>query len=115
MSICVDLDRFDYKKTKQKIKEFTKEENDLFIDKILNEFGTVIGNDYIVLNNEYCEEGNCFYKLIEFLERYYKLAEGEGYDLLVSLDKGMVEYKEIEFACKNLGISELEEYEECEE
>lgn len=105
MGVSIDLNRYDYEKTKKALLEKTNEKDENVIDKILQEFGTKINNDYIILNNEYYEDGNCFYKILEFIERYYKLEDGDAYDCLIYSDKeAMVDYKEIDRACENIGI-----------
>lgn len=105
MSINIDLNRYDYDKTKKALLEKTKEKDETMIDKILQEFGTKINNDYIILNNEYYEDGNCFYRVMEFIERYYKFEDGDVYECFIRSDnETMIDYKEIDQACENLGI-----------
>lgn len=105
MSVCVDLNRYDYEKTKRALLEKTKEKDETMIDKILQEFGTKIDNDYIILNNEFWEDYNCFYNVMEFIERYYGFEDGDVYECFIrSIKEEMTDYKDIEQACENLGI-----------
>lgn len=104
MGVCIDLERYDYEKTKRNLLKVTKEKDEEMIDKILEEFGTKINNDYIVLNNEYYEEDNCAYNVLNFLESYYGFKDDEIWDCFVKSDKDMVVYKCIDTACENLGI-----------
>lgn len=105
MGINIDLRRYDYKKTKKALLELTKEEDETMIEKILSEFGTKIDNDYIVLCNEYYEDGHCLWNCMSFIEQYYKLEEDTAYDCFIrSENKPMVDYKPIDEACENLGI-----------
>lgn len=103
MGISIDLNRYDYKKTKKALLELTKEKDETMIDKILSEFGTKIDNDYIVLANEYYEDGHCLWNCMSFIEQYYKLKD--VYDCFIYSENGeMVDYKSIDEACENLGI-----------
>lgn len=113
MSVCVDLNRYDYNKTKKALLEKTKEKDETMIDKILQEFGTKIDNDYVLLNNEFWEESNCFYNIMEFIEKYYKFEDGDVYECFIRSDKDeMIDYKDIEQACENLGIDYDDLYDE---
>lgn len=105
MGINIDLRRYDYKKTKKALLNITKEQNETMIDKILAEFGTKIDNDYIVLSNEYYEDGHCLWNCMSFIEKYYKLEDDNVYDCFIRSDNPiMVDYKTIDEACENLGI-----------
>ena len=114
MGINIDLKRYDYKKTKKALLELTKEKDETMIDKILAEFGTKIDNDYIVLANEYYEDGHCLWNCMSFIEQYYKLKDDTAYDCFIYSENGkMVDYKTIDEACENLRIDtdELDDFE----
>lgn len=112
MGVSIDLHRFDYKKTKDALLNITKEKDETIIDKILAEFGTKIDNDYIVLANEYYEDGHCLWNLYNLIEKHYKI--DDVYDCFIhSENKPMVDYKTLDEAYENIGFSleELEDYE----
>lgn len=70
MGISIDLHSYDLKKLIKLLmsKGVTDEEK---LRKILLDFGSVVGNRYILLNNEYYEDANCFYLLSQVIDAIF--------------------------------------------
>ncbi|MGG3045719.1 hypothetical protein ABEO76_21570 [Bacillus anthracis] len=80
-----------------------------FLEKIITTFGEVVGDTFIILNNEKQEEYNSYYNLSRFLDRYYHI-EG-SFDVMLELEKEMVTNVSIYEAEENLDV-ELDDKEE---
>lgn len=69
MGICIDIKKVKLEPLKDCIIEKLKVENSELnrekIQTILNEFGETFNDTYIILNNEYYEDGNPYYNVLD--------------------------------------------------
>ncbi|MED3832970.1 hypothetical protein [Peribacillus frigoritolerans] len=71
MGTYVELKKGDYETIKSElVKRYSIEDAD-FLEKILLQFGEKIGDQYVLLNNEYWEDNNSYYGVATFIDRYY--------------------------------------------
>jgi hypothetical protein len=71
MGIYVDVQKGNYETIKSELnKKFSIEDTD-FLEKILLQFGEKIGDQYVLLNNEYWEDNNSYYGVSRFIDRYF--------------------------------------------
>lgn len=117
MGIDIDLCKCNFKELKKAYMEkFPQIQDEDLLEKVLLEFGTVIGEDYVILCNEYYEDGNCFYNVSPVLEKVFKLPDdSDAFDILLAKRKEILSHKEEYEAYENLGIDPYEEDEEDEE
>ena len=77
MGCSVDL--YSYNKNNLKQNIFNKcqiepsEQNCKILDFILDEFGSTIGDTYILLNNEFWEEYNCYYNISSVIDKVFNV------------------------------------------
>lgn len=71
MSRNIDLYSYDYIKLKEMLLDYCETDRVELIDKILNKFGSIIGNKYIILNNEYTEEYNCHWNITRVFDKIF--------------------------------------------
>ncbi len=105
MSISIDLEKVNYKDFIDKLMENSKINNKELLEKIILEFGNKIGEDLVILENEYYEDGICTWNMWNMITEVFKL-EDDDYvsDVYYELRKRLISYKEIEDAYENLGI-----------
>ncbi|HAA4247647.1 TPA_asm: hypothetical protein GEQ36_15250 [Listeria monocytogenes] len=72
MGINISLYSYDYEALVEGIKSYTKAENTEVIRRILLMGGNVIGDKYIILNNELWEDCDSYYNIPAVLEHLYK-------------------------------------------
>lgn len=105
MSINVDLEKVNYDEFINKLMENPKINNKELLEKIILEFGNRIGNDLIILHNEYYEDGICTWNMCNMIAEVFNLDENDDvYDIYYSLRTDLISYKEKETAYENLGI-----------
>ena len=107
MSIDVDLSKLDYEKFINGLMEIEKINNRELLEKIVLEFGNKIGNELVILHNEYYEDGICTWNLFKTIQIAFKLSDKEEdkvSDVFYKLEKELIGYKEVDEACENLGI-----------
>lgn len=116
MGISIDLEKVNYKKFTNKLMENSKINNRELLEKIISEFGNHIGEDLVMLHNEYYENGICTWNMCKMIEEVFELDSNNNenddiYDIYNDLSKEMISYKEIDEAYENLGLErkELEE------
>lgn len=109
MSISIDLDKVNYNKFVDKLMENEKITNKELLEKIILEFGNKVGEDLVVLSNEYYEKGHCLWNMFNMIGEVFEI-EDEDYvsDIWYDLRKGLVDYKEIDDAYENLGLERKE-------
>lgn len=109
MSISIDLEKVNYNEFVNKLMENEKVNDKELLEKIILEFGNKVGEDLVVLHNEYYEDGICTWNMWNMITEVFKL-EDEDYvsDCYYDLRKGLISYKEIDEAYENLGL-EIEE------
>lgn len=77
MGRSVDLYFYNYKRLKNKIMETynLSPTDEKLLEDILLGFGTVINDRYIILCNEFWEDGNPYFNVATAIERAFKLGE----------------------------------------
>lgn len=110
MSIDVDLEKVNYKNFVNKLMENKKVNNKDLLEKIILQFGNLIGDDLVLLHNEYYEDGICTWNMCKMINEVFGLDEikEDSYDIYLSLRENMISYKEIDEAYKSLNL-EMEE------
>lgn len=78
MGVSIDLYSYDYEALLEGIQSYTKAENTEVIRKILLIGGNVVGDKYIILNNELWEDNSSYYNVPNALERLYKVDDVFG-------------------------------------
>lgn len=112
MSISIDLEKVNYENFINKLMENPKINNKQLLKKIILEFGNKVGEDLVVLENEYYENGVCTWNMWDMITEVFKL-EDEDYvsDVWDDLRKNLIAYKEIDEAYENLGLERKNNYE----
>ena len=105
MSMSVDLYKLNYKGFVDKLMENPKINNRELLEKIILEFGNKVGEDLIILKNEFWEDGICTWNMFTMITEVFEL-EDDDYvsDVFWELQKRLTEYKEIDEAYENLGL-----------
>lgn len=112
MSISIDLEKVNYNEFVNKLMENEKINDRELLEKIILEFGNKIGEDLVILHNEYYEDGICTWNMCNMIEEVFGLGnEDYVYDIYTDLSKDLITYKEKEEAYKNLGIERKISYE----
>lgn len=109
MGYDIEVYKYKFKELKKSFMELPRVNDDDLLTKIMLEFGEVIGDYYIILDNDYWEDGDCFYNLSNMIDKVFK-TEG-SFDVLLEQRECMVSYKELYEAYDNLGLEEPEEEE----
>ncbi len=105
MSISIDLKEVNYNEFVNKLMENEKINDKELLEKIILEFGNKIGEDLVILHNEYYEDGICTWNMCNMIEEVFGLEnEDYIYDIYTDLSKDLISYKEKEEAYENLGI-----------
>ena len=105
MSMSVDLYKLNYKKFVDKLMENPKINDRELLEKIILEFGNKIGEDLVILENEFWEDGICTWNMFAMITEIFELEEDDYVDIVFSkLQKSLIEYKEIDDAYDNLGL-----------
>lgn len=105
MSMSVDLYKLNYKKFVDKLMENPKINDRELLEKIILEFGNKIGEDLVILENEFWEDGICTWNMFAMITEVFELEEDDYVDIVFSkLQKPLIEYKEIDDAYENLGL-----------
>lgn len=109
MGISIDLEKINYHRFIEKLMENKKVNNRYLLEKIMLEFGNKIGNDLVILHNEYYEDGICTWNMCNMIDEVFKLKGSESsYSIYSNLRIELTSYKEIEKAYENLGIERKE-------
>ena len=81
MSVCVDLIKVDVEPLKdcmlEKLKVENNKENRDLIQKILEKFGTIIDSKYLIVNDEYTEDYNCYYNVCRVIASAFNQNEDD--------------------------------------
>ena len=103
--MSVDLYKLNYKKFVDKLMENPKINDRELLEKIILEFGNKIGEDLVILENEFWEDGICTWNMFAMITEIFELEEDDYVDIVFSkLQKSLIEYKEIDDAYDNLGL-----------
>ena len=96
--------------TKCKIKHSKK--NEKILDFILDSFGSTINDKYIILNNEFWEDCNCYYNISKVIDKVFNVENSFDCFLYNELKEILISYAEeydvLEEIETNFGI-EVEE------
>ena len=84
MGVSIDMVKLPYKELKGKLIEKCKVTDVEELDKILNTFGAISGEDYFLLHNEYYEEYDSYFELPKFLDAFYKVTD--SFDIILNLN-----------------------------
>ena len=105
MSTSVDLYKLNYKEFVDKLMENPKINNRELLEKIILEFGNKVGEDLIILENEFWEDGICIWNMFTMITEVFEL-EDDDYvsDVFYELRKNLISYKEIDEAYENLSM-----------
>lgn len=105
MSISVDLEKLNYKEFVDKLMKNPKINNRELLEKIILEFGNKIGEELVILHNEFWEDGICDWNMFAMIQEIFELEDDEYVsDVYYELRKGLINYKEIDDAYENLGL-----------
>ena len=108
MSTSVDLYKLNYKEFVDELMKNPKINNRELLEKIILEFGNKVGEDLIILENEFWEDGICTWNMFEMIQEVFELEdlEDDEYisDVFYELRKTLIGYKEIDEAYENLGL-----------
>ena len=109
MGFSVDLEKVNYNKFINKLMEEPKINNKELLEKIILEYGNKVGEDLIILHNEYYEDGICTWNMFHMIEEVFKLDDDEYVsDVYYKLREDLISYKEIDEAYENLNIQREE-------
>ena len=110
MSISIDLEKVNYNKFINKLLENKKINNKELLEKIVLEFGNKIGDDLVLLHNEYYEDGICTWNMCKMINEVFGLdsIKEDSYNIYLKLNKNLISYKEIDEAYENLKIERKE-------
>ncbi len=107
MSTNIDLEKVNYNDFIDKLMKNPKINNKELLEKILLEFGNHIGEDLVLLHNEYLEKGICTWNMCSMIDEVFKLDESKeklSYDIYLNLREDLIKYKEIDEAYNNLEL-----------
>lgn len=105
MSISVDLYKLNYKEFVDKLMENSKINNRKLLEKIILEFGNKVGEELVILENEFWEDSICTWNMFAMIQEVFELEDDEYVsDVFYELRKNLVGYKEIDDAYENLEI-----------
>lgn len=107
MGIDIDVYKYKFKELKKSFMELPGVNDEDLLTKIMLEFGEVIGDYYIILDNEYYEDGNCFYNLPNMIDKVFNTEN--SFDVLLKQRKSLLSYKGLIDAYENLGLEEPED------
>ena len=75
MSISVDLYSYDFGRLLDHLMTFKEIDDREKLKEILLDFGEVLEDKYILLNNELYEDGNCYYNLPEIIDAFFEMRD----------------------------------------
>ena len=106
MSMSVDLYKLNYKKFVDKLMENPKINDRELLEKIILEFGNKIGEDLIILENEFWEDGICTWNMRNMITEVFNLQDDCQYvdNIFYNLEQNLINYKETDKAYENLGL-----------
>ena len=105
MSMNVDLEKLNYKEFFDKLMKNPKINDRELLEKIILVFGNKIGEQLVILHNEFWEDGICTWNMFEMIQEVFELEDDEYVsDVYYELRKDLIGYKEIDDAYENLGL-----------
>lgn len=109
MGYDIEVYKYKFKELKKSFMELPRVNDEDLLTKIMLEFGEVIGDYYIILDNDYYEDGDCFYNLSNMIDKVFNTED--SFNILLEQREYVVSYKELYEAYDNLGLEEPEEEE----
>lgn len=107
MGYNIEVYKYKFKDLKKSFMKLPKVNDEDLLTKIMLEFGEVIGDYYIILDNDCWEDGDCFYNLSNMIDEVFKTED--SFNVLLEQRESIVSYKELYEAYDNLGLEEPEE------
>lgn len=106
MSTSVDLYKLNYKEFVDELMKNPKINNRELLEKIILEFGNKVGEDLIILENEFWEDGICTWNMQNMITKVFNLQDDCKYvdNIFYNLEQDLINYKEIDEAYENLGL-----------
>ena len=107
MGISVDLEKVNYEKfITELMNKFEKINDRDLLEKVILQFGNHIGEDLVILHNEYYEDGICTWNMTHMIMEVFKFSpkDDDVYDVYINLREELISYKEIDEAYEELGI-----------
>ena len=105
MSMSVDLYKLNYKEFVDELMKNPKINNRELLEKVILEFGNKVGEDLIILENEFWEDGICTWNMFAMIQEIFELEDDEYIsDVFYKLRKNLINYKEIDEAYEDLGL-----------
>lgn len=106
MSTSVDLYKLNYKEFVNELMKNPKINNRELLEKIILEFGNKVGEDLIILKNEFWEDGICTWNMQNMITEVFDLQDDCKYvdNIFYNLEQDLINYKEIDEAYENLGL-----------
>ena len=122
MGVSIDVFSFDYDALRWAFKKLIfdqhpelKDNEDGYakveqIGRIMKEFGSIVGDRYIILNDEYHEEYSPYYEIGTFIDRYYNVEDSSDAMYSKEVDRLSIgKHSNAGDAADNLGIELPEE------
>ena len=110
MSMNVDLEKLNYKEFVDKLMKNPKINDRELLEKIILEFGNKIGEELVILHNEFWEDGICTWNMRNMITEVFDLQDDCKYvdDIFYNLEQDLINYKEIDEAYEILGLKRSE-------
>lgn len=102
MGISIDLEKVNYEKLIEELMKDKKINDRELLEKIILEFGNLVGEDLVLLHNEYYEDGICTWNLFNMIDEVFETED--TYSKYIKIREDMIDYKEIDEAYENLGL-----------
>ena len=107
MGYSVDLYKLNFKKFVAKLMENPKINNKELLEKIILQFGNKVGEDLVILENEFFEEAVSTWEMANMIGEVFNLTEKEQYEydeIFYDLSEDLIANKHREDAYENLGL-----------
>ena len=72
MGISIDLEKVNYEKLIEELMKDKKINDRELLEKIILEFGNLVGEDLVLLHNEYYEDGICTWNLFNMIDEVFE-------------------------------------------
>lgn len=93
MGVYVDLYKINFEDYINELMKEPKINDRKMLKKIMLEFGEKIGDQFILLNNEYYEDYNSYYSMFHLIDSYFEIEEYvdiESFDVFLEMREEMV-------------------------
>ena len=105
MGFIVEVEKCNFNELVTNLCDKYKIKDKELLEKILLEFGELIGDTYVIMHNEYWEDGICTWNCFRLINRVFKIEEDkDSYDEFLHLSKTMKGYMEVDEAIDKLGL-----------